>query len=362
MSERPRLALSRTRFADPSAIHQLPIIHTWHVPVMSSGESHVSRAPTLMPPKDHVRLLDAQLELTRHLAPDERAEFSETALPVIEVAPGPLDLEPLLVTRNAFAASVVDGIVVQSLQIGEHTGVQLLGPGDLLLQPGAGSPPWLEHVGFQAPGRLRLVTLGDDFLAIAHRAPRVISALYECIADQVQRLTGQLVICQLPRVDQRVLAIMWLLAQTWGQVTPGGVRLPLALTHETLGAMVGARRPTVTLALRKLTQEGAIVHQDSGWLLLEPPPEAVSARRVLASEFAGISVSRWAEPPKPAPDPAILYEDLRDTVRQLREQHQQRRQRTYDQLRRIRMARVRINATRQRITQEALTRRRPPSS
>jgi hypothetical protein len=315
-----------------------------------------------MPSRDQVRLLDAKLELTRHLTPDERAELSDVALPAIDVPPGRLDLEPLLVAYNAFAASVVDGMVVQSVQVGEHTGVQLLGPGDLLLRPGDGSPPWLEHVGLQAPGRVRLVTLGDGFLAIAARAPRLISALYECVADQIQRLTGQLVICQLPRVDERVLAIMWLLAESWGQVTSGGVRLPLALTHETLGAMVGARRPTVTLALRKLSEDGSIVHQDSGWLLLDPPPEPSSGPKVLAPELAGISVSRWAVPPEPRLDPAILYADLRDTVRQLREQHQQRRQQTDDQLRRIRTARVRLNATRQRITQQALTRRRPPSS
>jgi hypothetical protein len=47
--------------------------------------------------------------------------------------------------------------------------------------------------------------------------------------------------------------------------------LPLALTHETLGGLVGARRPTVTLALRELTERGALVHQSPGWLLLEAP-------------------------------------------------------------------------------------------
>ena len=120
----------------------------------------------------------------------------------------------------------------------------------------------------------------------------------------MHRLTGQLVICQLPRVDQRVLAIMWLLAESWGQVTPGGVRLPLALTHETLGAMVGARRPTVTLALRKLSQQGAIIHQESGWLLLEPPPEPVpGAPQGAPAGDAGVSMSRWAPGPE-QPDPS----------------------------------------------------------
>jgi CRP-like cAMP-binding protein len=315
-----------------------------------------------MASKDRVHLLDAKLELTRHLAPEERAELGAITLPTIELTPGPLELDELLTAHEAFAASVVDGMVVQALQIGEQSGIQLLGPGDLLLQPGAACPPWLERVESRLPGPARLVILDDTFIGVARRAPRLISALYECIADQLQRVTGQLVICQLPRVDQRVLAIMWLLAESWGQVTPGGVRLPLALTHETLGAMVGARRPTVTLALRKLSQEGSIVHQDSGWLLLEPPPEAEPMPKVLAPELAGVSVSRWAPPPEPTPDPSVVYADLRETIRQLREQHQQDRKKVRDQLRRIRTSRVRMNATRQRITQEALARRRPPSS
>jgi Crp-like helix-turn-helix domain len=129
------------------------------------------------------------------------------------------------------------------------------------------------------------------------------------------------VICQLPRVDQRVLALLWLLAESWSQVTPGGVRLPLTLTHETLGAMIGARRPTVTLALRKLSKDGSIVHQDSGWLLLEPPPEPAATPKVPGPDVAGISLSPWALRPKPEEDPSIVYAGLAETVRQLREQH-----------------------------------------
>jgi hypothetical protein len=92
--------------------------------------------------------------------------------------------------------------------------------------------------------------------------------------QQAERLTTQLVVCQLPRVDQRLLALMWLLAESWGRVTPAGTTLPLKLTHDALGALIGARRPTVTLALRDLSERGAIVRQDQGWLLLEAPAGA----------------------------------------------------------------------------------------
>ena len=315
-----------------------------------------------MASRDTVQLLDAKLELARHLPPEERAELTAVTLPVFELGQGPLDLEALLGTNDAFAAGVLDGMVVHAVQIGEQWGIQLLGPGDLLIRSLAASPPWLDRVEFRLVGPTRLALLGASFLAVARRAPRVISALYECVAEQMQRVTGQLVICQLPRVDQRVLAILWLLAESWGQVTPGGVRLPLALTHETLGAMIGARRPTVSLALRKLSEEGAIVHQDSGWLLLEPPPEPATTPKVLGPELAGISLSRWAPPPEHRPDPSVVYAGLTETVRQLREQHLYDREQTRDQLRRVRTARVRMNATRRRISQDALRRRHLPSS
>ncbi len=313
---------------------------------------------------DRVRLLDTKLEFTRHLAADERADVAAITLPVVDVARGPLHLEGLLRAHGGFAATLLDGMLVHALTIGDQSGIHLLGPGDVLLRGSEIPPPWLEDVAFRAPAPARLAVLGTDFTAAARRAPHVIPALYESVADQMHRLTGQLVICQLPRVDQRLLAIMWLLAESWGHVTPGGIRLPLALTHETLGAMVGARRPTVTLALRKLSQQGAIIHQDSGWLLLEPPPEPTpgATAKMLPPEVAGVSISRWAPALEPAPDPGLRYAGLKETVRQLREQHHHDRQQTREQLKRIRTARVRMLATRKQVSEDALKRRHPPSS
>lgn len=310
---------------------------------------------------DRIRLLEAKLELTRRLAPDERTEVAGLTLAVTEVASGPLDLLAMLERHHAFAAAVLDGVLIHSLQIGEHAGIQLLGPGDLLVRSNNSPPAWLDDVVFRAPGPVRVAVLGDEFLGMSRRVPQLFTALYDCLADQLQRLNSQLVLCQLPRVDERVLAMLWLLAESWGHVSPGSVRLPLALTHETIGALVGARRPTVTLALRKLSENGSIVRQDSGWLLLEPPPEPTGSPHMLAPELAGISLSRWAAQPETV-DPSVRYAELKETVRQLREQHAYDRQQTRDRLKRIRTARVRVNVTRQRISQQALTRRRPPSS
>ena len=85
----------------------------------------------------------------------------------------------------------------------------------------------------------------------------------------------QRAIAQVPRVDARVLVLLWLLADRWGRVSPQGVRVPLSLTHETIGKLVGARRPSVTTALGVLTRRGLVERTDSGWLLHGDPQEAL---------------------------------------------------------------------------------------
>jgi CRP-like cAMP-binding protein len=320
-----------------------------------------------MASQDRVSLLDIKLELTRRLTAEERAELAGIALPVVRLDRGPLSLDNLLGPQNAFAATVLEGIVVYAVTIGDQSGIQLLGPGDLLLQRSDDlPPPWLDNCEFRAVTPTRLALLGNEVLWLARRVPEIVRALHESIGDQMQRLSGQLVICQLPRVEQRVLAMMWLLAQSWGQVTPGGVRLPLSLTHETIGALVGSRRPTVTLALRKLAEQGSIIHQDSGWLLLEPPPESESesgsgAAKASTLELRDLSVSRWG-PALPPRDPSVAYSELLDTVRRLREEHAIGRERVREQLTRIKSSRVRMAMAREQISRDALSRRGPPSS
>ncbi len=312
---------------------------------------------------DRVSLLDARLELTQHLTDDERRELAGVSLPVITADPGPLELTTLLASHDAFGATVLEGIVMNTLLVGEQTGIQLLGPGDLL---GPGSqlwPEWLAAVELRTTTPVRLGLFGNELLAAAYRWPRIVQGLYMCIADQFQRLTAQLVICQLPRIEDRLLAMLWLLSESWGHVTGGGVRLPLVLTHETLGALVGARRPTVTLALRKLTEEGAIVHQDSGWLLLKPPPQpSRTAPRILPAGVNVAALGEWAPPPPPPEDPAVSYAALREIVRDLRERHALEREQTRRRLADVRSARVRMTELRKRIEQDAVRRRQPPSS
>jgi CRP/FNR family transcriptional regulator, cyclic AMP receptor protein len=62
---------------------------------------------------------------------------------------------------------------------------------------------------------------------------------------------------------------LWHLADRFGRVTSRGCELVLAgLTHEALAVMLGARRPTVTSALRRLGERGLLRQERRGaWLL-----------------------------------------------------------------------------------------------
>jgi CRP/FNR family transcriptional regulator, cyclic AMP receptor protein len=362
------LPLARALLARSGLSSLIWIVHNHQVPRVSANNQPVS---PVMASGDRVALLDARLMLTDQLTPDERAELTGVTLPVITADAGMLDLDTLLTEHRAFGVTVIDGLVMSSLRLGDQTGIHLLGPGDLLVPRNELWPSWLAELDFRSTTPVRLGLLGNDLLGAVHRWPRLLYGLYASMGDQLQRLNVQLVICQLPRVEDRVVALLWLLADSWGHVTPGGVRMPLALTHETLGALVGARRPTVTLALRKLTDDGALVAQDPGWLLVAPPPEPAEPRhRVAPAAPHEFAVGPWAASPRrreeeeeeEEEDPSITYAELRATVLRLREQHRSDREHTSEQLTRVRRDRARVIALRNQIAEEALRRRHPPSS
>ena len=116
----------------------------------------------------------------------------------------------------------------------------------------------------------------DQALAVrAAQWPEIFASLVERAARRAERLVVMQAIAHLTRVDDRLLALLWCLAERWGRVAPGGVVVSLRLPHRTLAGMVGARRPSVTTALGQLIARGEVERRpDGGWLLLGDPPEA----------------------------------------------------------------------------------------
>ena len=238
---------------------------------MSFGSTRVPLA-TLPGHGVRVRLVDVEPDLVRFLPAKERAEIEQLHVPVVPVPERTLKPDEFLRERDAFAATVSQGMLLHYVQIGNQPALRLLGPGEVVtVRSGPQSTLHASCVWRAAEGS-KLALLGSEVLLAMRRAPRLAMGLQVRAAEQTDRLATQMTICQLPRVEDRLLGVLWLLAESWGRVTPTGTILPLTLTHEILGALVGARRPTVTLALGELAERRAVIHQNRGWLLLERPP------------------------------------------------------------------------------------------
>jgi CRP/FNR family cyclic AMP-dependent transcriptional regulator len=272
-----------------------------------------------------IRLLEVEPDLGRFLTAEERAEAQRVTVPVLTAGRGKFDLESRLHDAGAFGAVIVDGVLMHRLVLANRPALRLLGPGDILSRQGE-SGGALSQSTYRTPGELRLALLDDRVLATAQHFPRVFAGLHVRMGEQHERLAAQLVICQLPRVEERILGMLWLLAETWGHVTPSGTTLPVALTHDALGECIGARRPTVSLALKELADRGALVRQDGGWVLLESLPDTQDAGAPRLREGA-VEIIRdtgvtWGNE-SPADQSEPWSDALKAMVTTLRETHTQ---------------------------------------
>ena len=225
---------------------------------------------------DHtICLIDADQDLAR-VVPGEDHALARRALslPRLDVAPG----EPIVCPDDDCVGMVlVEGAVWRETHVGPAASMQLLPPGAMVLAPPPPGELLAPHCRSTALTRASLAVLDRRFLLAAARWPRVMHVLHTRLAEQERDLAVQAAIAQLPRIDERLLMLLWHLAEHWGRVAPDGVRVPLRLTHATLGRLAGARRPTVSLALTQLRADGEIERDSDGaWVLLGRPPIAAS--------------------------------------------------------------------------------------
>jgi len=127
---------------------------------------------------------------------------------------------------------------------------------------------------------LTVAVLDRRFAGEMTRFPEITAALFDRLSERSLRLATTQAISQLTRVDRRLKALFWHLAERWGRVSGDGVVVPLALTHRILGQLVGARRPTVSTALAELADRGELIRRpDGSWLLRGDPPDQESLAR-----------------------------------------------------------------------------------
>jgi CRP/FNR family cyclic AMP-dependent transcriptional regulator len=213
----------------------------------------------------------AQLAVARRLTIEPGDwSFTRTAATVEAVA-------KLRDQSGALGLLLLEGLMWREVSIGRDSGIELLGPGDLVR-------PWVEPVPasevltdpqWTALGPSSMAILDQRFATAMARWPSVFATLMDRLILRSRWLSFHLAICHVRNLQERILLAMWHFADRWGRVAPDGIVVPVHLPHRMLAQLVGARRPSVTTALAGLREQGALVEREDGsWLLRgEAPPE-----------------------------------------------------------------------------------------
>ncbi len=183
----------------------------------------------------------------------------------------PPRLEP---SKNTLGLLVLDGLIGRRLRVGEAVATELLSCGDILR-------PWdrptlADLIPGEADWRVfrpaRIAVLDERITALIGRRPELTIAFASRLLRRARYAHYLMAISHLSRVEDRLRAVLWHMASNWGYVTPRGVSIPFRLTHEVLGEIIGARRPSITLAVGHLKQREELAQAPhGGWILTGDP-------------------------------------------------------------------------------------------
>jgi CRP-like cAMP-binding protein len=175
----------------------------------------------------------------------------------------------LSAARCAIGLLIISGAVVREITIDDQPSAELLGPGDLIRTTPQDDPASAGgDITWTALTPCLLCPLDAPATRSIARYPEIMLTLMERIEARAQRLAVTQAISQMTGVDHRLQTLFWHLAESWGKVRHDGVLIPLDLSHQLLGKLIGARRPTVSTALALLAHQQRITRRPDGtWLL-----------------------------------------------------------------------------------------------
>lgn len=223
-------------------------------------------------PSEHfVYVLDHDTGLRSALPESERARARQHAVAtVLELPNGDWSPHQHEHAHAELGLLVLEGLLIRDVTVADARCGELIGPG-MLLRPcdDRGSDAPMRHeVSWRVVEPARLAVLDRRFLRVAAHWPALVTALVARATERAHNLGVMVSIHSLKRVDTRLLAFFWHLADRFGKVTADGVLIPLALTHRQLALLVGAQRPSVTSALGTLAERGQLRRDERGnWIL-----------------------------------------------------------------------------------------------
>ena len=98
-------------------------------------------------------------------------------------------------------------------------------------------------------------------LAEVEESPILMAGIFRNLTLRLQQVEAWLALSGKRLVVERLRYFLIMLAQDFGQVEPGGIRIPIRLTHHQLATAIGTTRVTVTRLLKEFKAEG--------WLLID---------------------------------------------------------------------------------------------
>ncbi len=238
---------------------------------------------TYQAPSERVRLLDADPSLASGLSDEDRATARRYAVAdVIEFPRGVHYPQGRFDGEGLLGLLVLDGLLIRQVAVGDRHCGELVGPG-AVLRPwddfGQTAPLPFE-VSWRVLQDVRLAQLDRRFLATIVHWPALIETFTARATERAHTLAFNVAIHCLRHVHLRVLTLLWHLADRFGRVTPEGTHVPLVLSHADLAELVGAQRPSVSVALKRLADDGLVRRAgDNGWLLSHEPPSELSDMR-----------------------------------------------------------------------------------
>lgn len=174
----------------------------------------------------------------------------------------------LAFTTGGLGILVIDGVVDAEVGVGGRTASELLGAGDLIQPAGCVHDELLAcGAAWRALEPVRVAILDRRFVKRVRFWPQIHRALLRRAGGHAHDLNVQRAIAMQPRLEVRLTLMLWHLAARWGKVEPGGIRLSLPLTHQLLGRLIGAERPSVSHALARLARAGTVTRRGDEWHL-----------------------------------------------------------------------------------------------
>jgi hypothetical protein len=238
----------------------------------------MSTNPIEIPTRHRATLPVIDPQLCRGIPPHDRAAAEQQLKVRVATVPRGPWTPPAQPPLGAPAGLlVVDGFLTRTLRLDSSDAVELLAAGDLIR-------PWQEDAAsfctssWRVIEECRVAIIDNRVLAALATWPQVTTELLARALNRSRWLAVQAAISAMVGVENKLLALLWHIAERWGHTDPdGAVLIDVPLTHELLAEMMGVGRTYVTHGISRLTRAGEVSRRpDRAFALHGAPPDVAA--------------------------------------------------------------------------------------